>query len=242
MRDEVFLTAEPVRDFTFDATVAAVFDDMLERSVPLYREVQRMVVELALGFLEGEAGVVYDVGCSTGNTLAALAERVEPSRAIHFIGLEPSADMRQAAFRKFAMVPGSERLDILSDSAEDIDALPGARVITILYTLQFVRPVHRLKTLATCYESLQPGGCLMLAEKTLAEDSRLRRRFIDLYHDFKRRSGYSAMEIARKREALENVLIPFTRSENVSLLRSAGFSTVETVFQWYNFALFLAVK
>ena len=50
------------------------------------------------------------------------------------------------------------------------------------------------------------------------------------------------MERSQKREALENVLIPYKLSENNLLLRESGFGHVETFFKWYNFAGLIAVK
>jgi tRNA (cmo5U34)-methyltransferase len=241
MRDQIFMTAEPVQDFKFDASVADVFDDMLERSVPFYGEVQRMVVELADSFL-GDEGTFYDIGCSTGNTIYELARFMGTERPVRFVGLEPSEAMRDKMREKLSALPGPPRFEILPHSIEDMERLPDARVITLLYTLQFVRPMQRLKVLQMCHRSLQPGGCLILAEKVLSERQETRHLFIDLYHQYKARSGYTAMEIARKREALENVLIPFMASEDIALLREAGFSAVEPFFQWYNFAAFLAIK
>jgi hypothetical protein len=43
----------------------------------------------------------------------------------------------------------------------------------------------------------------------LAEDSLFNRDFIEYYYDYKRRNSYSEMEISQKREALENVLVPY---------------------------------
>ena len=66
MRDELFADEQrATHDFVFDEDVAAVFDDMLERSVPLYAEVQRMAIELAVRFL-GNGATIYDIGCSSG--------------------------------------------------------------------------------------------------------------------------------------------------------------------------------
>lgn len=239
MRDEVFKTSKPVRDFIFDDDVAGVFDDMLERSVPFYAEVQRMVVELASHFLQQD-GAVYDVGCSTGNTLLGIAMAVDPGRQVRLVGLEPSPAMREHAAKKLAQIPRPELVEILADPIEEVAELPDARVITMLYTLQFVRPLHRPRVLRMCHDSLRPGGSLIMAEKILAEDADLRRLFIDLYHSYKARQGYSSTEITKKREALENVLVPFTMSENLTLLREAGFTCVEPVFRWYNFATYLA--
>jgi tRNA (cmo5U34)-methyltransferase len=50
------------------------------------------------------------------------------------------------------------------------------------------------------------------------------------------------MEISRKREALENVLVPYRLDENIELLKVAGFGTVEVFFKWYNFCGLIAVK
>ena len=58
----------------------------------------------------------------------------------------------------------------------------------------------------------------------------------------KRRHHYSEMEIAQKREALENVLIPYKLSENITILRDAGFEHCEVFFKWYNFAGLIAKK
>jgi tRNA (cmo5U34)-methyltransferase len=240
-RDEIFQAEATPHDFVFDAQVANVFDDMLDRSVPFYSEVQRMVVELAALHLD-EDGVVYDVGSSTGNTLIGIASAIDPARRVRLVGLEPSAAMRDHCLRKVSSVPRPERIEVRPDTIESRQDLPGARVVCMLYTLQFVRPIHRPRVLKMVFDSLRPGGCLLLAEKILADDSDLRRQYIDLYHDYKLRSGYTATEIARKREALENVLVPFSDEENVQLLREVGFTGVEHAFRWYNFALYLAVK
>ncbi|MFZ0256314.1 MAG: hypothetical protein WAN46_11835 [Gammaproteobacteria bacterium] len=57
-----------IEDFDFGAKTAEVFDDMLDRSVPLYTDIQRMMGELATDF--GVAGTsLYDLGCSTGTTM-----------------------------------------------------------------------------------------------------------------------------------------------------------------------------
>ncbi len=242
MRDEIFKAAEPVGDFVFDSSVAAVFDDMLERSIPFYHELQRMVVELSSHFL-GDEGTFYDIGCSTGNTIAAVARALGPAgRQIQFVGVEPAEAMRAKASARFVSLPDPERFRIIASDCESIDLLPDARVITMLYTLQFVRPMRRLKILEMCHRSLVPNSCLILAEKIIAEHTGTRRLFVDYYHRFKARSGYSSLEIARKREALESVLVPFTAAENIALLKAAGFAVVEPMLQWYNFAAYLAVK
>jgi tRNA (cmo5U34)-methyltransferase len=242
MRDELFADGQQAaHDFVFDEKVASVFDDMLERSVPLYAEVQRMAVELAVRFLrEGDA--VYDIGCSSGTTLAGIAEAVPAGRKIRLVGIEPSPGMREQAAKKLAPAGLAHSVEFWPQPVEEYENLPDAQVIVMLYTLQFLRPMVRPHVMRTLYHSLRPGGCLIFAEKILGSDPGLRRVFIELYHDYKSRNGYSDTEIAYKREALENVLIPFTDEENQAMLREVGFCQRERLFQWYNFAAYIAVK
>lgn len=240
-RDHVFDGQHEISDFIFDDDVADVFDDMLERSVPFYIEVQRIAVELTTS-LAHRNGIVYDIGCSTGNTLLGIIEALDPASQIRLVGIEPAPGMREAAAKKLSAIPHPERVEIVPHMIEDMAELPDAQVIIMLYTMQFIRPIDRPKIMRMLHRSLRPGGYLIVAEKILAEDRRMGRLFIELYHSYKRRHGYSDMAISRKREALENVLVPFTEVENIRLMREAGFAAVERVFQWYNFAAYIAWK
>jgi tRNA (cmo5U34)-methyltransferase len=91
-------------------------------------------------------------------------------------------------------------------------------------------------------EGLLPGGSLVLIEKIKSGIPDLDRTFIEFHHQFKREHGYSNLEISRKREALENVLIPCTVEQNQALIKEAGFSTVDLFFKWNNFAGFIALN
>jgi len=115
-------------------------------------------------------------------------------------------------------------------------------VVILTLTLQFVRPLYRERLMQAVYDGLNHQGCLILVEKVLAPETLINRLFIKYYYDFKRRNGYSEMEIAQKREALENVLVPYRVGENEALLRHAGFQSVELFFKWYNFCGIIAVK
>ena len=120
--------------------------------------------------------------------------------------------------------------------------IDNASIVVLCLTLQFVRPIYRERLVKRIYDALLPGGALIIVEKILAEDSTWNRDFIKYYYNMKRRNHYSEMEIAQKREALENVLIPYTLSENITLLREAGFANYEIFFKWYNFSGFIAKK
>ena len=112
----------------------------------------------------------------------------------------------------------------------------------LVLTLMFIRPLNREKLMASIYSGMNENGCLLLVEKVLGDGSLFNRLFIERYYAYKRRMGYSELEISQKREALENVLIPYRLQENRDLLLKAGFREVEVFFKWYNFAGFVAVK
>ncbi len=109
------------------------------------------------------------------------------------------------------------------------------------YTLQFIRPPKRQELVNEIYKNLNKGGIFIMSEK-FYEDAFLSKNMIELYADYKERQGYSKIEIAAKREALENVLIPYSEKENLDMLKNAGFEKIESVFKWVNFETFIAFK
>jgi len=240
--DDLFArTARRQGDFVFDESVAAVFDDMLERSVPFYVEQQAMIAELARRHWQ-PGTLVVDLGCSTGTTLVSICTGLASARAV---GLDNSEPMLERARTALAATGLEDRVDLVEADLEsglgDLELAP-ASVVTICWTLQFLALGRRRSLLSEVYELLVPGGALVLAEKVVPPDAGAADLYTDLYYEFKRRNGYSQTEIARKREALEGVLVPVTIESNLELLRGAGFESPSTFFQWYPFAAFLAVK
>lgn len=227
-------------DFRFDESTARVFDDMLERSVPFYAEMQRMTVELAQRFAQPGTSVV-DLGCSTGTTLAQLAAAIDDP-SVRLVGLDASQPMLTRARARLQKAGALDRCDLLAADLNDDFPLGEPSVVILNWTLQFVRPLNRDAVVRRIYEALRDRGCLIVLEKVLGNESLLNRLYIDLYYDFKKRHGYSELEIAQKRESLENVLIPYRLDENLELLRRNGFPIRDTFFRWYHWAGFLGLK
>ncbi|GAA5126196.1 carboxy-S-adenosyl-L-methionine synthase CmoA [Alloalcanivorax gelatiniphagus] len=238
-RDRLFSEQDrAIADFDFGERTAEVFDDMLDRSIPQYRELQRMIGELAARFAV-PGSRIYDLGCSTGITLHSLDQTVDP--AVELVGLDYSEAMLDKARANLAGLPEG-RLRLCAGDLNEGVTIDNASVVVLNLTLQFVRPLNREGLLRSIVEGLRPGGALILVEKVLGSDALLNRQWIALYYEMKKRNGYSETEIARKREALENVLIPYRPDENLSMLSRAGLSSVDMFFKWYNFAGFIGVK
>ncbi len=241
-KDTIFKTSysQPA-DFEFDENVADVFDDMVQRSVPYYAEQQRMICELSRAVWVPETRV-YDLGFSTATTLIELSRALPEAR---LVGYDNSRPMLERAKIKIREEKLDDRIELrCEDLNKAVDSLPldDASVVTMCWTLQFIRPLYRDHLVRHIYSSLVDGGALLVTEKVLGNWGVINRLFIDFYYDYKRRRGYSEVEISRKREALENVMIPYRIEEDLELFRRCGFQIVETFFQWYNFVGILCIK
>lgn len=224
--------------FSFSKEVASVFDDMLPRSVPYYNENIALIAELLSG-----RRAICDLGCSTGNLLLFLAQNVSGIETL--CGVDNSAPMLEIAKAK-ANAYGA-KIDFIEADILDFFTLDSTQkdefdAIITNYTMQFIRPPKRESLCKKIYENLQKNGIFIMSEKLVSEDKWLDKRLIDIYHNFKAKNGYSKTEISKKREALENILIPFSQNENIAMLENAGFRVVEVVFRFGNFATFIALK
>ncbi|MGP0564502.1 MULTISPECIES: carboxy-S-adenosyl-L-methionine synthase CmoA [unclassified Nitrospina] len=238
-RDNLFARDDAPEKFEFNESVARVFDNMLERSVPFYKECQQMVVALAENYAQPGTRV-YDLGCSTGTLIREMARALPASSKVRFVGIDNSDAMLKKARRKLKEF--GDRCEVVTGDLNGPLELEEASVVVMNYTLQFLPPAKRLALLKRIHKSLLPGGALILIEKVKAEAETLDPVFVERYYAYKREMGYSRMEISRKREALEQVLVPLRPGENVTILEKAGFQDVDVFFKWFNFCGFAALR
>ncbi len=235
MKDKVF--SKPIaKKFEFDEAVASVFDDMLTRSVPFYDEVRSLVVSLILS-QQKEGMRVLDLGSSTAKFLLDLHSKA--SVPMRLRGIDNSPAMLERARQKAQAFGADIELELADMLTYDYHS---EDIIVANYTLQFIRPMQRIELIKKLYNGLCEDGMFIFSEKVVFDDKRLDKQMIDIYYDYKKAQGYSEYEIAQKREALENVLIPFTIEENIRMCKDAGFASVDTIFQWANFVTFVAKK
>ena len=239
-KDKLFAKKKRVvADFDFGKRTASVFDDMLDRSVPFYAEMQRMIGEIAADFAVDGTNL-YDLGCSTGNTFLMLDPCVPPD--VRFVGVDASHDMLQRAREKLKAHRVGRQVEWVCADLNRGIRVENASMAVMNLTLQFIRPLYRHALMRSVAQGLNEQGCLVLIEKVLTKNATLNRLFIKYYYAFKERQGYSHMEIAQKREALENVLVPYHFDENRELLLSQGFKGCDIFFRWYNFCAMVALK
>jgi len=228
---------QDIVDFTFDEAVTHVFADMINRSVPGYANLINMIGILAGQYAQAKSNV-YDLGCSLGACTLAMQHHVPANTRIIAVDNAP-AMIRQLRAR----LPEKTQPPIQL-RCEDIQQTQvcNASVIVLNYTLQFIGLAQRQAILQTLYDGLLPGGVLILSEKLLHPDANLQRNLEKLHHQFKRTHGYSDLEIAQKRTALEHTLRPETLQTHLKRLTTVGFQQATPWFQCLNFASIMAVK
>lgn len=238
-KDTIFSGHGEVTSFEFNETVASVFDDMINRSVPRYREIIRCQSALTEKFYV-DGTTIYDLGCSNGNFALSLIQRMN-ARPFRMVAVDSSAPMIDLFRKRIAgFDPHSGITPLLSDIRE-VD-MKNASVVVANLTLQFIPEADRDAIVKKIYDSLVPGGIFLLTEKTVNNDSSMAGLQQEFYYRFKEENGYSLIEINRKREALENVLVPETVEAHAERLRSAGFAATEIFLKWFHFASFICRK
>lgn len=239
-KDKIFAgKKERIADFNFGKETASVFDDMLERSVPFYNEIQRMIGEIAADFAVDGTNI-YDLGCSTGITLFKIHKAVKKN--VKYIGIDYSQDMLVKCLERFSKNNLGKEFSLIRADLNNGANITNTSVVVVNLTLQFVGPLYREQVVRNIFDGLNANGCLILLEKVLGNNSDFNRMFIKYYYEMKKRNGYTELEISQKREALENILIPYRLDENKDLLKKAGFIHFDVFFKWYNFCGLVALK
>jgi len=234
MRDVVFRGEHPeIAEFAFDERVAAVFSDMLKRSVPGYGTIISLIAVLAKKYIQKNTAV-YDLGCSLGAVSFAIAQNVADCRILGFDVSEPMIEKAKNLARE------TQNESRVSFFCEDITKInfENASFVVLNLTLQFINPEERPALLKKIYGSLVENGVLILTEKVSGGNE----LFSDVYYDFKRANGYDENEISKKRAALENVLIADSEEIHIVRLKNAGFEQVLRWFQALNFCSYIARK
>jgi tRNA (cmo5U34)-methyltransferase len=238
-KDNIFSSEGDVTPFEFNETVASVFDDMITRSVPHYKEMIELQSRLTAKFYQSGTEI-YDLGCSNGNFTAAFISEMG-DKDFHLTAVDNSAPMLEFFKKRISGFIGYERVTPVLSDIMDIRFNKSSVVIANL-TLQFIPVGQREELIKRIYDSLMPGGIFLITEKTVNSNHDLSDLQQEFYYRLKEENGYSKIEITRKREALENVLIPETVEAHMERLKSAGFCAIEIWFKWFHFTAFICRK
>lgn len=241
-KDKDRIYAKPhdmIVDFRFDEQVAAVFPDMIRRSVPGYDTIIPLLGLFAERYAQASTNI-YDLGCSLGAATLVMRRYIKQAGCT-IIAVDNAQAMINQCRINLERETTNVKVELQCADIRDI-TIQNASLVVISFTLQFIEPEQRQTLLNKIYQGLQPGGALVVADKIIFADA-AQQQFEEAMHlDFKRANGYSELEISQKRTALEKVLIPDTLEVNLQRLQQAGFSRGYPWFQCFNFAALCAIK
>lgn len=232
-----------IEPFRFNDEVAAVFPDMLRRSIPGYAASLEAIGSLAARYVRSGSNC-YDLGCSLGAASLAMRQGIR-AEGCRIVAIDNAPAMvgrcRNIVREEYLRDPKGTPVDIVEGDILDAE-LSNASMVVLNYTLQFLPLAERETMIRRIFEGLNDGGLLVLSEKVVDPDPAMEYLLVDLHHEHKRRNDYSALEISRKRAALENVLIPETVHEHRDRLLRAGFSSAAVWLRYFNFVSIIAIR
>jgi len=241
--DTIYTEKDDDEPFRFNDEVARVFPDMLQRSIPGYAASLEAIGSLAARYVR-QGTVCYDLGCSLGAASIAMRQgiRAENCRIV-------AVDNAPAMVTRCGQIVAEDRnrdpdatpIEVVQGNIRDI-TFANASMIVLNYTLQFLPVDQRDDMIAKIRSGLNHGGLLVLSEKVVDPDPDMEQLLVDLHHEHKRRNDYSALEISRKRAALEDVLIPETVSAHRDRLLRMGFSSAAVWLRYFNFVSIIAIR
>jgi tRNA (cmo5U34)-methyltransferase len=241
--DRIYMTEDGAEPFRFNDRVAAVFPDMLRRSIPGYEASLEAIGSLAARYVRPNTRC-YDLGCSLGAATIAMRQGIRAADCrIVAVDVAPAmiARCREILAEDDRQAPGQAPVDIVEADIRDV-TIENASMVVLNYTLQFLAPGDRDAQLDRIRAGMNKGGILVLSEKVVDENPEMEALLVDLHHEHKRRNDYSALEISRKRAALDNVLVPETVSAHRDRLARAGFAHSAVWLRYFNFVSIVAIR
>jgi tRNA (cmo5U34)-methyltransferase len=238
MKDTIYRSKdEPVKPFEFNKRVVDVFPDMIERSVPGYPLTISMISVMADDYVQ-ESSNVYDLGCSLGTVSLAIQQGLK-NKKCNIKAVDNSQAMIDACIEN---IPNDDQdIEFILEDVLDTEIV-NTSVVVMNFTLQFIPVEQRKSLIEKIYQGLLPGGVLILSEKIMFDNDAENETMNQLHHHMKELNGYDKLEIASKREALENVLVPESIDTHLERLKSSGFEDAFIWLKCFNFVSFVAIK
>ena len=223
----------PKEKWEFNQEVTDCFDEMLERSIPGYKDMRELVTRLGCRYLQANTSVM-DIGCSSGNAIAPFIRKF--GYEYKYILLDTSEPMIEECKKRLGYVDAR-----IYDITKGLPDTKSSLILSIL-TLQFTPIEYRQKIVKEVYDRLVQGGAFIVVEKVLGNTEDIDSVFVDEYYQIKAENSYTQEQIAAKRKSLEGVLVPITAEWNEQMLKNTGFSKIDCFWRYLNFAGWIAIK
>ena len=241
--DKIYQQKSAEKPFRFNEDVAKVFPDMLQRSIPGYAATIEAIGSLAARYVLPETNC-YDLGCSLGAATIAMRQGIQ-NAGCRIVAVDTAPAMtercREIVAEDDRLFAPATSVEVVEGDIRDVE-ITNASMVVLNYTLQFLSMEDRDSLMRSIHAGQHAGGLLVLSEKVVDSNAVMEQLLVALHHEHKRRNDYSALEISRKRAALENVLIPETVSAHRNRLQQAGFRHASVWLRYFNFVSIIAIK
>ena len=225
--------------FEFNEAVAAVFPDMLKRSIPGYAASIAGIGTIARQFVTEESRC-YDLGCSLGAATLAMRQSIS-GRDCRILSIDNSSAMIRRCRKIINDDESSIPVDVIAGDVREMK-IENASMVVMNYTMQFLPVDDRDQIVEKIFSGMNKGGVFVLSEKVVEQDPVVEKMLVDLHHEQKKRNAYSDSEISRKRAAIVNVLIPENLATHKTRILKSGFSHVGVWLRFFNFVSMVAIK
>jgi tRNA (cmo5U34)-methyltransferase len=208
-------------EWKFDQTIAQIFSEHARQHIPDYDRVIDLSVDLCTQKVSVDSPIL-EIGCAIGETIKKL----------HHVGFSNlhAVDNSQAMLDQ---CPATMAKYYCSDQFPKISTK--FKAILCNWTLHFIRDKNSY--LQSCFDHMEPGGFLVLTEKT--ENTGLA---LEQYHHLKALNGVSDEQIKAKAESLIGVMFVDSVSWYLDTLKNIGFQQVYIANANWCFTTFVVVK
>jgi len=239
-KDKIFFDKGPNKgSFEFSNEVVNVFPDMLSRSIPSYSRTIETIEFLTKEFIQPNTNC-YDLGCSLGEASLSMLKGINVN-GCQIYAIDKSESMTRKFKKNLKENSLTTPINILNDDILN-SRIKNASIIVMNYTLQFLKEEDRQPMINKIFNGLNKGGLFLLSEKIKIQNNKVNDVLDQLHYNFKLKNKYSQLEISRKRDAIENVLIRDDLCTHQKRLERAGFKNFGIWMQHFNFASYIAIK
>jgi len=238
--DKLFRDAgAPIKPFEFNEQVAGIFADMIHRSVPGYRTLLSLIGILAEQYARPDTKI-YDLGCSLGAMTIAMRPYISDKKCT-LVCVDNAPAMIERCRLNIDREPSPTPVEVVCEDLRNI-IIDNASFVMLNYTLQFIPIEERRSILEGVYAGMVPGAALVLSEKIIEATAHDRHAMETLHERLKKHNGYNDLEIARKRTALEDVLLPETVPAHMERLHAVGLVDGVVWLKCLNFVSIICFK
>lgn len=235
------LNIKKLNHWIFDESVVEIFPDMIKKSVPGYDYILYMIGIIANNFISNNSNI-YDLGCSLGGVTISILKNIKIKHCTII-----AVDNSPAMIKKFSFNMKNYHHNtntIIKIVQADIRyiTITNTSLVILNFTLQFLKPISRLKLLRKIFNNLNYGGALIISEKFHFDHNTKHSLLYNMHYNFKKFNGYNDLEIIKKNKLLQKVMITDTIETHIKRLNKAGFININLWFQCLNFGSIIAIK